>query len=84
MGLHSREVSGANNHHANWFECIRTRSRPSTDAEIGHRSASLGQLAITAFTLQRSLQWDPVHEHFPADAAAERLCSRAMREPWRL
>lgn len=84
MGLQSREVSGANNHHANWFECIRTRSRPSTDAEIGHRSASLGHLAIAAFTLQRSLQWDPVHEHFPVDAAAERLCSRAMREPWRL
>jgi hypothetical protein len=84
MGLRSREVSGANNHHANWFECIRTRARPSTDAEIGHRSASLGHLAITALKLQRSLRWDPVREHFPADAAAERLCSRALREPWRL
>jgi hypothetical protein len=84
MGLRSRDVTGANNHHANWFECIRTRARPSTDAEIGHRSAALGHLAIAAFKLQRSLRWDPERETFPDDPEAERLCSRALREPWRL
>ena len=82
MGLKNREVTGANNHHANWFECMRTRGRPSSDEEIGHRSASLGHLANLAFELGRSLKWDPQIEEFPGDPEANRLCSRAMREPW--
>jgi len=84
MGMKTRELTGGNNHHANWFECIRTRGRPSTDEEIGHRAASLGHLAIIAFKLQRSLKWDPVKEEFVGDEAANRMRARAMREPWRL
>ena len=49
MHLRNREpMTGGNNHHANWFECIRTRCRPSAHEEIGHRSASLGHLVIIA------------------------------------
>jgi hypothetical protein len=84
MGLESRQITGANNHHTNWLECIRTRGVTSTDEEIGHRSASLGHLAHIAFRLGRSLKWDPVKETFVGDAAANRLCARAMREPWRM
>jgi len=84
MGLKTREVSGANNHHDNWLECIRTRGRTSTDEEIGHRSASLGHLATLAFKLNRSLKWDPAKEEFAGDPEANRLRSRAMREPWRM
>ncbi len=85
MKLGSREVTiGANNHHANWFECLRTRARPSAHEEIGHRSASLGHLAIIAYQLERSLRWDPEREQFVGDAQANRLLSRAMRSPWRV
>ncbi len=85
MRLRTRQVNiGENNHHDNWFECIRTRRKPSSDEEIGHRSASLGHLAIIAYTLQRSLKWDPTREEFLNDEAANRLCFRAMRAPWRL
>jgi hypothetical protein len=83
-GLETRQVTGANNHHANWFECIRTRRRPSSHEEIGHRSASLGHLAIIAFRLRRSLKWDPAREEFLGDEEANRLRARAMREPWRM
>jgi len=74
----------ANNHHANWFECLRSRARPSSHEEIGHRSASLGHLVIIAYRLGRSLKWDPVKEEFVGDDAANRLRSRAPREPWRM
>ena len=85
MKLRTRQVNiGENNHHANWFECIRTRQRPSCDEEIGHRSASLGHLVIIAHKLQRSLKWDPVKEEFPDDEVANRLLFRAMRAPWRI
>jgi hypothetical protein len=85
MKLKTRQVNiGENNHHANWFDCIRTRRSPSCDEEIGHRSASLGHLTIIAHTLRRSLKWDPARETFLGDEAANRLCSRAMRSPWRI
>jgi hypothetical protein len=83
MKLTTREVNpGDNNHHANWFECIRTRRPTSCSEEIGHRGASLGHLTIIAYKLQRSLKWDPVTEEFPGDDAANRLLGRSMRSPW--
>jgi hypothetical protein len=83
MKLKTREASpGLNDHHANWFECIRTRKAPSSDEEIGHRSASLGQLTILGYKLNRPLKWDPVKEEFVSDAEANRLRSRPLREPW--
>lgn len=83
MKWNTREVVvGANNHHANWFECIRTRRRPSSHEEIGHRSASLGHLITIAYTLRRSLKWDPVKEEFLGDDEANRFRHRPWREPW--
>jgi hypothetical protein len=83
MKLTTREVNiGDNNHHENWFECIRTRRPPNCPEETGHRGASLGHLAIIAYKLQRSLQWNPATEQFVNDDAANRLCARAMRSPW--
>lgn len=82
MGLRDREVSGANNHHANWLDCIKNRALPSSNEEIGHRAASLGHLATIAFKIGRSLRWDPAGERFLDDPEANRLLSRANREPW--
>lgn len=84
MGLTNRKVSGANDHHGNWLDCIRSRGQCSADEEIGHRAASLGHLAIIAYKLGRSLKWDPAKEEFPGDAEANRLRTRASREPWRI
>ncbi|MEI7899522.1 MAG: Gfo/Idh/MocA family oxidoreductase [bacterium] len=80
MKLKTREVGGANNHHANWFECIRTRSRPSSHEEIGHRGASLGHLIAASFRLGRSLKWDPAQEVFEGDEEANGLLSRPVRD----
>jgi hypothetical protein len=30
------------------------------------------------------LRWDPVTERFTDDEEANSMCSRSMREPWRL
>lgn len=83
LKLKSRVVNiGSNNHHGNWFDCIRSRRQPSAHEEIGHRSASLGHLTIIAYKLGRSLKWDPVKEQFLGDEQANRLLSRAKRAPW--
>jgi hypothetical protein len=83
MHLATRQVNiGANNHHTNWFECIRSSAKPSAHEAIGHRSASLGHLIALSFQLQRSLCWNPAKEAFIGDEEANRLRSRARREPW--
>lgn len=73
---------GGKDHHANWFECIKTREKPHSHEEIGHRAASLGHLTIIAYKLGRSLKWDPAREVFPDDEEANRLLRRARRAPW--
>jgi hypothetical protein len=65
-----------------WFECIRSRPRPSAHEEIGHRSASLGHLVAISYLLKRSLRWELAQEVFLGDDEANRLLSRARREPW--
>ncbi|HEX40866.1 MAG TPA: Gfo/Idh/MocA family oxidoreductase, partial [Phycisphaerales bacterium] len=85
MKLTTREVNiGDNDHHANFFDCIRTRRKPSSHEEIGHRSASLGHLTIIAYKMGKSLRWDPQTETFADNPQANRLLDRAMRSPWRV
>lgn len=84
MGLPRHEIGYGNDHHANWLECIRTRGRTHTPAELGHRAAAIGHLAHIAFKLNRSLKYDPVREVFADDPEANRLRARALREPWRM
>lgn len=84
LRLNTRNVAiGSNTHYRNWFDCLRSRALPSAHEEIGHRSASLGQLVTTAYTLGCSLKWDPDREEFEGNEAANRLRRRALREPWR-
>ncbi len=73
-----------NNHHKNWFDCIRTRKEPIAPAECGHRTSSLCHLGNIAMLLGRKLNWDPVKEQFANDEEANRLISRTMRAPWKL
>lgn len=84
LDLRTREVSGTNDHHANWRDCIRTRTRPYCDAELGHRTATLGHLTNIPFQIGRSLKWDPVRELFPDEPAANRLLARPNRPPYYL
>jgi len=75
---------GGISHHANWLNCIKTREKPFSHEELGHRAASLGQLSIIGYKLGRSLKWDPVREVFPEDEQANRLLRRAKRAPWHI
>lgn len=70
------------NHHRNWLDCIRTGQETVAPPEVGHRSQTICCLADIAIRLGRKLRWDAQAERFIGDEAANRLLSRAMREPW--
>jgi predicted dehydrogenase len=72
----------SNDHKANWLDCIRKRSRPICDVEIGCRSVTVCHLGNIAVQLDRPLKWDPVKEQFMNDEEANRMISRSRQSPW--
>jgi len=70
--------------HRNFLDCVKTRLDPYFPAEIGHRCATVMHMGNIAMLLGRKLRWDPVKEEFLNDETANRMRSRAMREPWTL
>ncbi len=65
-----------------FIECIRRNHPTCAPVEIAHRSTTLCSLAAIAMQLRRKVVWDPRGEAFMGDEDANRLRSRAMREPW--
>ena len=73
------------NHYANWLDCIKTRTLPICDVEIGHRSATVCHLGNIALRSGRKLTWDPAKERITSgDAAQARMVQYPYRAPWRL
>jgi len=72
------------NHHDDWLNCIRARTQPVADVEIGARSVSVCHLGNICYRLKRKLQWDPAREVFVGDDEANRLLDRPKRAPWRI
>jgi len=68
--------------HRNFLDCVKSRRDPYFPAEIGHRCSSVMHVGNIAMWLGRKLHWDSGKERFVSDDGANRLLSRAMREPW--
>ncbi len=70
------------NHVRDFFNCIRSRRETVANAEVMYRSMSTVHAANICMWLKRDLKFDPVKAEFVNDPEANRLRSRAMREPW--
>ena len=64
------------------FDCIKSRRLTVANPEVMHRSMTTVHAANICMWLKRNMKYDPVKEEFVGDAEANRLRSRAMREPW--
>ena len=69
-------------HHLNWLECVRSRRQPIAPVEVAHRACTACLLHHIAMRAKRRLYWDPVHERFKNDDAANALLSRPQRPPY--
>lgn len=72
----------SNDHVGNFVESVRSRKKAICDAEIGHRSATMCHLGVTAVRLGRKLKWNPDREEFVNDPEAAATIAREMRKPW--
>ena len=78
----TQRVYNSKNHHEDWLDAIRNRTRPICDVEIGHRTASVCNVVNIAYSLQRPLEWNPVREQFVDDPGANLMLDRAYRGQW--
>ena len=69
-------------HVRNFLDCVKSRAQPTTNADIARHSHIACHAAAIAWQLGRKVAFDPVKEEFVGDDEANRMRSRAMREPW--
>ncbi len=82
IGPNDIHLYRSNNHHQDFLDAIRNRTRPITDVEIGARSVTVCHLGNLAHQLDRPLKWNPNAEEFIGDDEANKLRFRARRSPW--
>jgi predicted dehydrogenase len=80
------EKSSNNHAHAHWanfFDCMKSRQKPASDIEIGHRSTTTALLGNVALRSKLRVDWDGQRET-AAQVDAEKYLHREYRSPWKL
>lgn len=71
-------------HARDFLDCVKSRRQPRANALSAAQTHIGCHAAYIAFQLGRKLEFDPAADRFINDDEANRMRSRAMREPWRL
>jgi len=82
LGEYVARTGRSLDHMRNFVDCVRSRQRTVANPEVMHHSMTTVHAANICMWLKRSLKFDPVKEEFVGDDEANRLRSRAMREPY--
>ncbi len=82
MGANEKHVYKSENHYKDFLNAMRKRSKPICDVEIGHRTATVCNMANIAYALNRPLKWNPIKEKFKKDQEANQLLGRPMLNEW--
>jgi len=72
------------NHVGDLLRSIKSRQRPRASAAAAANSHVVCHAAFIAYQRGKTLSWAPDKREFTNDDVANRMRSRAMREPWRV
>lgn len=84
LGPNDVHLYESKNHPDNFLQCVRTRKRPASDADVGYRSISVCHMGNIAHWVKQPLRWDPAAERFTNSEEANRMLQRTMRSPWQI
>ena len=70
-------------HTRDFLDCVKTRALPACNGRVMRYSHIACHAAAIAWLLGRKVTFDPAKQEFAGDDEANRMRSRAMREPWR-
>jgi len=76
--------TSAKYHVREWLDCVKSRRQPRANARVAGQSHIVCHAAYIAWQLKRTLHFDPVKVEFVGDEEANRMRSRAYREPWHI
>jgi len=84
QGQFTEAGTSAVTHVQNFLDSVQTRKPARSNAEVVARSHIICHAAYIAWQLKRPLKLDPVKVEFIGDDEANRMRSRAIRDPWRI
>ena len=80
----ARRGTDPTTHIRNFLDCVKTRKPANANSDVAAQSHIVCHAAYIAWQLGRTLKFDPVKDEFLGDEEANRMRSRAMRDPWRV
>jgi predicted dehydrogenase len=84
IGPNEVHLFKSDNHHANFVDAVKGRTKPAAPIDVAVRTDTLCHLQQIAIKLRRKLRWDAAQETFVNDEEASRMLDRPMRAPWKL
>lgn len=84
LGRYDQRLYKSSDHRANWIEGIYTRKATICPAAVGHRTATICQLAGIAERIKRPIKWDPDIEQIVDDPLAALWQDRPRRAGYAL
>jgi len=69
-------------HIRDFLNCVKSRRLTVANPVVMHRAMSAVHAANICMWLKRDMKYDPAKEEFVGDEEANRMRSRAQREPW--
>ncbi|MFO7936639.1 MAG: Gfo/Idh/MocA family oxidoreductase [Kiritimatiellia bacterium] len=82
--IFKRVGTSAASHGRNFFDCVKSRKKTICNEDIMRKSHMACFAAQLSWQLGRKITFDPVKEEFVNDEEANRMRSRAARQPWSL
>ncbi|MFW5821873.1 MAG: Gfo/Idh/MocA family protein [Tangfeifania sp.] len=77
-----KRVYYSDDHYQDWVDAMKKRTKPISDVETGHRTATVCNVTNIAYELGRPLVWDPKSEKFENDDYANLMTGRSYRGKW--
>jgi len=71
-------------HGRNFLDCVKSRARTASNADIMRHSHIACHAAAIAWQLGRKVTFDPAKEAFVGDDEANAMRTRALRSPWHI
>lgn len=84
FGPNDVQVYESNDHRQNFIDSIRTRKPTICPASVGHRTATICQVAGIAQRLGRAVKWDPQAEQIIGDKDAAAMQDRPRRKGYEM
>ncbi len=82
VGEYVERTGRSLDHMRNFLDCVKSREQTVANPSVMHCSMSTVHAANICMWLGRDMHFDPAAEQFINDGEANRMRSRAQREPW--